>query len=175
MRTWWVDGPQVSVNEIARRAGVSKAGLYREFGDEDGLVAAALDRYRTEVLLPRFDAMASDDPFPVVLDRLIVLATGGADLPDGCLLANLRAAPDRLGSSSAQRVAEVGDEQRSHLTAFFARAASRAEANRDIDAVEAGAFLDAQLTFVLLRMAWGDPPDVVRQHARLALSPLRAD
>ena len=38
MESYWVSGPSnVSVNDICKRANVSKPGLYREFGNEDGL------------------------------------------------------------------------------------------------------------------------------------------
>lgn len=172
VEAWWVDGPRVSVSEIARRADVSKAGLYRQFGDEDGLMAAALDRYRTEVLVPRFEAMATDEPFGVVLDRLVGLATGGADLPDGCLLANLRADPDRLGPETRQRVAAVSEEQRHAFRGWFRRASQRGETTTDVDPELAGSLLDAQLTYALLRTGWGEDPDAVRAQTRLALRTL---
>ena len=38
---YWREGVYgMSVNEVCRRAGISKPGLYREFGGEDGLLTA---------------------------------------------------------------------------------------------------------------------------------------
>ena len=42
---WQSDAADVSVNAICQMAGISKPSLYREFGSEDGLSRAALDRY----------------------------------------------------------------------------------------------------------------------------------
>jgi AcrR family transcriptional regulator len=46
-------GPEFSVDDVARAAGVSKTVIYRYFGDKDELVDALLERISTEVLLPR--------------------------------------------------------------------------------------------------------------------------
>ena len=48
--SYWRDGiDAVSVNEICRRAGVAKPGVYREFGDEDDLMDAVLTEYHAKV------------------------------------------------------------------------------------------------------------------------------
>ena len=46
-------GPDFSVDDVARAAGVSKTVIYRYFSDKDELIDAVLDRISTEVLLPR--------------------------------------------------------------------------------------------------------------------------
>ena len=41
MQTYWQEGvDSVSVNEICKKAEVSKPGLYREFNNEEGLIIA---------------------------------------------------------------------------------------------------------------------------------------
>ena len=46
MESYWREGPGgISLNEVCRRAQVSKPGLYREFGNEDGLLDAVLTRW----------------------------------------------------------------------------------------------------------------------------------
>lgn len=46
MECYWREGTDgVSLNELYRRADVSKPGVYREFGGEDGLMAAVLEHY----------------------------------------------------------------------------------------------------------------------------------
>ena len=49
---WRNDRAAVSVNAVCVLAGISKPSLYREFGSEDGLTAAVLERYRQTVLVP---------------------------------------------------------------------------------------------------------------------------
>jgi AcrR family transcriptional regulator len=46
-------GPEFSVDDVARSAGVSKTVIYRYFSDKDELIDAVLDRISTVVLLPR--------------------------------------------------------------------------------------------------------------------------
>jgi AcrR family transcriptional regulator len=46
-------GPDFSVDDVARAAGVSKTVIYRYFSDKDELIDAVLDRISTAVLLPR--------------------------------------------------------------------------------------------------------------------------
>ena len=44
MDSYWRDGVEnVSLNELCRRAEVSKPGVYREFGGEEGLLDAVLE------------------------------------------------------------------------------------------------------------------------------------
>ena len=46
-------GPDFSVDDVARSAGVSKTVIYRYFSDKDELVDAVLERISTGILLPR--------------------------------------------------------------------------------------------------------------------------
>lgn len=73
---YWREGMYgMSVNEVCRRAGVSKPGLYRAYGSEDGLTSAVLQRYEeteTETIL---DIVAQDRPFAEVLKDLICAYT----------------------------------------------------------------------------------------------------
>jgi AcrR family transcriptional regulator len=46
-------GPEFSVDDVARSAGVSKTVIYRYFTDKDELVDAVLERISTVILLPR--------------------------------------------------------------------------------------------------------------------------
>ena len=46
-------GPDFSVDDVARSAGVSKTVIYRYFNDKAELINAVLDRISTAILLPR--------------------------------------------------------------------------------------------------------------------------
>ena len=72
---WRGSVDSVSVNEICRRAKISKPGLYREFGDEDRLLDAALTRYSETVLGPVLAMLSDDRPFGQTLDSLIDFVT----------------------------------------------------------------------------------------------------
>jgi AcrR family transcriptional regulator len=43
------EGPGVSMDEIAREAGVTKPIVYRAFGDREGLTQAVADRFAAEL------------------------------------------------------------------------------------------------------------------------------
>ena len=48
-----MSGPDFSVDDVARSAGVSKTVIYRYFSDKDELIDAVMERISTAVLLPR--------------------------------------------------------------------------------------------------------------------------
>ena len=65
------DGPDVALDEVARRAGVGPSTLYRRFAGRDELVAAVVDSYlaeRVEPVLAR--AAALDDPWDALVRAL---------------------------------------------------------------------------------------------------------
>jgi len=108
MTSLWCDGVRdVSINEICRRANVSKPGAYREFGNEDGLMEAVVDLYRATVVAPLVEVLALDKPFSAVLDIVLHAVTEPSGKPAGCLVAELRSAPGRLGPPPPQRAARA--------------------------------------------------------------------
>ncbi|MEM0963051.1 MAG: TetR/AcrR family transcriptional regulator [Bacteroidota bacterium] len=172
---YWQEGPHaLGVNELCRRAGISKPGLYREFGGEDGLMRAALDHYRRTVLERLHQLLASERPFGDVLQGLVSWYTSDRDLPAGCLFSKLRASPDQLGPETTDRVAALREELQGAYEAWYIRAVARGDANSDVDPPLAAYTLDTQLTTVTMLMAAGEPPDRVRAQASLALASLMA-
>ena len=71
-------GPDAPLEEVARRAGVGIATLYRRFPDKAGLVHAALDQGFAERMAPVIEqALGHDDPYRglvTVLETAISLA-----------------------------------------------------------------------------------------------------
>ena len=173
MASYWCDGVRnVSMNEICRRADVSKPGVYREFGSEDGLMEAAIEHYRATVIGPLLELLASDLPFAEVLERLLLFMTEPSGQPAGCLLADLRSAPGRLGPGTAARVDAVTEELRQAYEHWFHRAQALGEVDAVISPDLATHFIDTQLTTVLVQMALGAEPRLIRAQAELAFSAL---
>ena len=171
--SYWRDGVHgLSLNEVCRRAGVSKPALYREFGGEDGLMSAVIAHYRGIVVSPLLAALAAERPFSDMLHDLIEGLTRDTDAPAGCLLAEMRSSPRRLGSETAARVDAVAVETRQAYQAWFARAQSRGEANADVSPELAAHFLDTQSITVLRQMGLGIDPMLIRAQAELALRSL---
>ncbi len=171
--SYWCDGVRnVSMNEICRRADVSKPGVYREFGSEDGLMEAAVEHYRATVIGPLLELLGSDLPFAEVIERLLRFATEPSGNPTGCLLADVRSAPGRLGPGTTARVDTVTAELRQAYERWFRQAQAHGEVDSAISPDLATHFIDTQFTTVLMQMALGAEPHLVRAQAELAFTAL---
>lgn len=173
--SYWRDGVEsVSLNEICRRAGVSKPGLYREFGGEDQLMDAALTRYSATVLGPMLATLANDRPFRETLDALIDFATREEtpDVPSGCLFANMRTSRGRLGPVTGEHVEELREGAVGAYAAWLERCASRGEIELPAPIETTATYVDAQITMMVNRVASGEDPGTVRAHADLAFAVL---
>lgn len=170
---YWREGPHgISLNEVCRRVNVSKPGIYREFGGEDGLLAAVIDRYRDQVVLPLLDLLASDLPFDEVLQALLAALATKRDGPMGCLIAEARLGRHLLGPLASARLDAVSEEMLSAYEARFKRAVADGQANGELEPGFAASYLDAQLVTLLMRLHRGDDPELVARHAWLALQVL---
>ena len=123
---WREDVESVSLNEICRRAEVAKPGLYREFGNEDGLLKAVLVAYQQQVLATVYQRIATDAPFRATLDGLVSIVTRSGDtpffgdaqaVPSGCLFAKMRESYRHLGEETR---AEVDRAKAKILTLYSA-------------------------------------------------------
>lgn len=171
MDAYWHDGPDaVSLNEICRRAKVSKPSLYREFDGEDKLMDAALQRYAEVVLAPNFTAVDADTPLYATLELMITSFTDPDRAgPPGCLLALLQQA-DGLGPTVSERVEVLRDDARAGYAALVDAAKARGEVDDGISTDIAAAMIDIQCNTVLARMTAGEDPELLRDQALLAFS-----
>ena len=84
---YWSHGPSdISVNDICAAAQVSKPGLYREFGSDDGLKAAALEAYQRLAIAPFLALLRVDQPMTRTVEEIIDFLTQDKDavrLPSG--------------------------------------------------------------------------------------------
>lgn len=173
MELYWREGLyRFSLSEICRRTGLSKPALYREFGGEDGLMDAALERYRRQVVAPLFEAMEEKRPFAEMLHRAVLRLTEARPAPAGCLFTKMRLARERLGRETSKRVREIEREQRALFESRFLRARADGEVDPEIPASRAARYLDTQFATVLVLMGSGTPRERVREHAALALRTL---
>ncbi len=171
MDAYWSEGPEaVSLNEICRRAAVSKPGLYRAFGGEDPLVVAALDHYAETVLVRNAAMVDPEAPIRDSLAALIVSFTEpDREGPAGCLLARLQHTAG-LAPEVEDRVASLRRQARGAYASLIDAAKERGEIAESISTDVAAAMIDIQCNAVLLRMAAGDDPDLLRAQALLAFS-----
>ena len=174
VESYWRDGIEgVSLNEICRRAGVSKPGVYREFGGEDGLMDAALEYYAATVLAPNFERAAHDRPLRDVLaDMVDVMTDTDRSGPAGCLLAKMQQSPERLGPAVRTRVDALRAGARGAYADLVDQAKQRGEVPTSVSTAVAAVLIDIQCTTLLVLMAHGEDPEMLRAQATLALAGL---
>jgi AcrR family transcriptional regulator len=171
MIAYWAEGPDaVSLNELCRRASVSKPSVYREFDGEDKLMDAALQRYAETVLAPSLDAIDPDGPLHATLERMITsFTTPDQTRPPGCLLARLQQV-DGLGPVVSERIENLRDQARVGYARLVDSAKARGDISHDISTDVAAAMIDIQGNTVLTRMAAGENPALLKDQAMLAFS-----
>ncbi|MDA7426536.1 TetR/AcrR family transcriptional regulator [Thalassococcus lentus] len=113
LMNYWSNGPaEVSVNDICAAAKVSKPGLYREFGSDDGLKTAALMTYKTMAIDPFLALFRVGEPYADTVETIVSFLTKDKDalgLPAGCLFVTMRAHRDRLGPETGDLVDQLRD------------------------------------------------------------------
>jgi AcrR family transcriptional regulator len=177
MECYWREGVgNVSLNELCRRAEVSKPGIYREFGGEDGLMDAVLEHYAEVVLSLAFEQIAQDRPFREVLTTVVDMLTDtDRAWPPGCLFVKMRTSPSHLGSATQARVAGLCEGARVVYADWVDGAKQRGEIALGISTSVAAALLDTQCTSLLMQMALGEDPELVRAQAWLAFAGLSGE
>lgn len=171
MRAYWQDDPgDVSINAICSLAEVSKPGLYREFGGEDGLMLAVLDCYADQVLSDIFDILARGAPLADTLAALTHFAAEDAKMATGCVFYKMRAGKHRLGPKTLERVNALDQGAVDGFTAYLEtrRTAGDWRANRPTATV--ARYLVEQIGLALTQRAAGEAPAQVRETLALAFS-----
>ncbi|MFT5425719.1 MAG: AcrR family transcriptional regulator [Gammaproteobacteria bacterium] len=176
MESYWADGVDgVSFNEICKRAKVSKPGLYREFGNEDGLMKAVLIQYQQQVITPMQQILTSDAPFRETLDNLVIFITAKSDVqdaPKGCLFVKLRGSRFRLGEATREQI----DHTQQQLTVAFEnlveRSKAKGEFSTEMPTPFAAAYIDSQIGNALSLLERGEKNETVRAILIMAFSNL---
>ena len=109
---YWREGVYgMSVNEVCRRAKISKPGLYREVGGEDGLLTAVLQLYRETVMETLAEHLRQDSSFKKVFHWYVNALLHQNGHPPGCLLCEMRLIQSEdLGQATREKVQECADD-----------------------------------------------------------------
>jgi AcrR family transcriptional regulator len=170
---WHDDRAAVSVNAVCALAGVSKPSLYRDFGSEDGLTAAVLERYGQTVLTGVEALLSSPQTYGTKLDALISFASDDPQMEAGCLFVKMRATHSRFGPQTQALLAAMEAHFQAHYARFFTDAAGRGEWRGGIATELAASYLQEQMALAVSRRAAGKSPEAVRAMLELAISVLR--
>ena len=167
---WQSDPADVSLNAITQMAGISKPSLYREFGSEDGLKLAALDRYAEQVLSEIAGLLHTGQGLRATLDTLIDFASDDPRMETGCLFYKMRAGKHRLGPLTRARVEAIGAGVQAGFTAFLQSARDAGEDLGGLSASAAADYLGEQLALAITQRAAGEDKARIRAMLTLALS-----
>ncbi|HKL68872.1 TetR/AcrR family transcriptional regulator [Salibaculum sp.] len=167
---WQSDPADVSVNAICQMAGISKPSLYREFGSEDGLSRAVLDRYAEQVLSEMFVVLHGGTGLRETLAALIDFASDDPRMETGCLFYKMRAGKHRLGPETRARVEEIDAAAQAAYVAFLQSCRDAGDWPVGLS-VEAGAkYLGEQIALAITQRASGEDKARIREMMTLALS-----
>lgn len=176
MDSYWKDDiGNLSLNEICRRSGVSKPGLYREFCNEDGLMKAVLMRYQEQVLDPVQQMLNSETPFREALDNLVSFATSVScnhESPNGCLFIKMRESRTHLGEKTRAQVDFLEEQGLVAFTKWVERSKVRGEFSMDMSPEFAATYIDTQLSNASSQLARGAAPETVKKILSVAFSML---
>lgn len=170
---WQDDRAATSVNAICTLAGVSKPSLYRDFGSEDGLTTAVLERYRDWVLAPLGELLTSPTSYADKLQALIDFASEDPQMATGCLFVKMRATRSRFGEQTQATIASIETQLLHQYTQFFQAAEQSGEWASPMSTELAAGYLNEQLSLAASQRAAGKASDLVRSWLSLALSGLR--
>ena len=176
MISYWSEGPQnVSINEICRRAKIAKPGLYREFGNEDGLQREALMRYHTLAVAPLTHIFSPKCSLAQGLDELIKFLLQdrvAAGLPNGCLLVKARQCFKELGAQTQALANEYDKLNHNKLVAWLEHRQKAGDLSKSLSISLAASYIGVQMTNALRMQEQGEPTEVIRGVTELALSVL---
>jgi AcrR family transcriptional regulator len=177
MNSYWKENiANLSLNEICRRSGVSKPGLYREFSNEDGLMKAVLIRYQEQVLGPVQQMLNSATPFREALDNLVVFATSVScnhESPNGCLFIKMRESRINLGEETRAQVDFLEGQGLVTFRKWVERSKAKGEFTADMSPEFAATYIDAQLGNASSQLARGEDPQMVKKILVAAFSILK--
>ena len=163
----------MSVNEVCRRAGISKPGLYREFGGEDGLLAAVLHRYDETVIQRLREHLNKDKPFAFSLQQVMEELLKNSSGPQGCLLAELRLARAELGEASQSTLDEIVEKYLAMWRAWLTRQQSNGHLSETLDLSRATDYLDGQLQLAAIHAQRSVATSLISERFMMSLKALQ--
>ena len=177
MITYWSEGPaNVSINQICNKAKISKPGLYRELGGEDGLMESVLIAYKKKITIPILEIFKLDKKFDDTLDTIISFITdtvNNQNKPKGCLFAKLRQSQNKFGPKTQRQINLIKKEVLVSYETWIEQSKLKNEFPSSISSQFAANYLDAQLNNALSQIANGEERSKVKEILKFSLFVIR--
>jgi AcrR family transcriptional regulator len=174
MQEYWLDeNNNISLNEICKRAKVSKPGIYREFGNEDGLIEAVLLKYEEDVTSNLLDVLTKDEDFKEKIESIATYITSNEkDIHSakGCLLVKLHNSKVKMGPKSQKQIQSM---QRNLLEAYekcIQKANEKGQFKVDMSNGFAAEYFNSQINNAALLIIKGHEGKKVKDILTLSLS-----
>ena len=177
MINYWSDGPtNVSLNEICFKAKISKPGLYREFGGEDGLMKSVLLLYKNTLIQQILDLLKLEKTFDETLDLLIAFVIGNKDeehIKKGCLLAKFRQSREKFGKKTQEQIDIILRERYLNFELWIKKAKSKGEFDLPLSSKFVARYIISQLDYAVSGLANGEKNNNIKDVLTLSLSVFR--
>ena len=171
MDAYWKEGfEKISLNEICKRAHVSKPGVYREFGNDDGLIKEVLVHYEKQVLMQIHQIFKEGKPFCEVLNRYIDILTTNSPNLNGCLFLRTRDSNYPLGEKTTKQIELIQEQFSLSFTRWIDEAKQNNEFPLDISTHLAVNYIDAQVSIAMTKIYHGTKVSLVKDMLTLAFS-----
>lgn len=171
MNAYWTGDPaDVSVNAVCGMAAASKPAIYRAFGNEDGLMLAALNRYADEVLFNIFTRLTPETSLRETLDALIRFCAEDPKMETGCLFYKMRAGKHRHGPQTRERITEIEAVAVDAFTDYLETCRTTGTWESAQPSRLMARYLVDQIGLAFTQRAAGENPAQVQQSLSIALS-----
>lgn len=171
MNAYWKGDPaDVSINAICAMANASKPAIYREFGNEDGLMLAVLNHYADEVLFDIFKVLEDEMSLKDTLNALIDFSSQDPKMETGCLFYKMRVGKHRLGPQTLRRVNEINAIAIDAFTDYLEKCRASGEWESEQSSSSMARYLVEQIGLAFTQRAAGENPAQVHQTMSIALS-----
>lgn len=175
MLLFWQKGyEETSMAELVEATGVSRYGLYSEFGDKQELFVACMDLYTgtaIEAALSPLEAPeASLEAIRSYFGHLI--AGVRSDGPRGCLIGNTAVASPILGNELAERIESYYERMRASFLKALSNAREQGKLDADDDIEELADYLVGVVNGCLAAIRSGRTPLSIERFVRVALERL---
>lgn len=175
MRVFWAKGYfATSIEDLVNATGVSRYGLYSEFGDKNGLFLAALEHYEANVVRPLLDIIGQPGASLAAIRALFALLAEFMRQPGklGCLVFNSVNEMGLHDEATAGKILEVRQRLAQGLLLMLANAAEQGELPAGFDIQREADFLFGILHALPVMARAGADAKAVENVIGVALSTL---
>lgn len=176
MRVFWAQGYfGTSIEDLVSATGVSRYGLYGEFGDKNGLFLAALEHYQANVVRPMLDIIERPGASLAAIRALFAMLAEFSRQPGGklgCLVFNSVNEMGLHDEATASKILEVREHLAKGILRLLGNAVAKGELPVDFDVRREADFLFGVLHALPVMARAGAGAETIENVVGVALSTL---